>query len=220
MTIQPLLLAVDDEPGILRLLKLELGAQGFKVLTASNGDEAIRVIEERRPDCVLLDVMMPGESGLEVMKKIRERGRTPVLLLTAKDKETDKVRGLELGADSLDAVSPRRSSGQPGSDSGPGALLPYLALLPVGFTRPPCCQDAGALLPHHFTLTRADAGGMFLLHWPSAFAAQVLPGTVPGGVRTFLCETAAAAWPAGRLHTTPSFVPPFAQTSLRDMYAV
>lgn len=99
MTIQPLLLAVDDEPGILRLLKLELGAQGFKVLTASNGDEAIRVIEERRPDCVLLDVMMPGESGLEVMKKIRERGRTPVLLLTAKDKETDKVRGLELGAD-------------------------------------------------------------------------------------------------------------------------
>ncbi|MGE5597736.1 MAG: response regulator transcription factor [Hyphomicrobiales bacterium] len=99
MTIQPLLLAVDDEPGILRLLKLELGAQGFKVLTASNGDEAIRTIEERRPDVVLLDIMMPGESGLEVMKKIRERTRTPVLLLTAKDKETDKVRGLELGAD-------------------------------------------------------------------------------------------------------------------------
>lgn len=99
MTIQPLLLAVDDEPGILRLLKLELGAQGFKVLTAPNGDEAIRTIEERRPDVVLLDIMMPGESGLEIMKKIRERGRTPVLLLTAKDKETDKVRGLELGAD-------------------------------------------------------------------------------------------------------------------------
>jgi len=99
MTIQPLLLAVDDEPGILRLLKLELGSQGFKVLTASNGDEAIRTIEERRPDVVLLDIMMPGESGLEVMKKIRERTRTPVLLLTAKDKETDKVRGLELGAD-------------------------------------------------------------------------------------------------------------------------
>lgn len=99
MTIQPLLLAVDDEPGILRLLKLELGSQGFKVLTATNGDEAIRTIEERRPDAVLLDIMMPGESGLEVMKKIRERTRTPVLLLTAKDRETDKVRGLELGAD-------------------------------------------------------------------------------------------------------------------------
>lgn len=99
MSIQPLLLAVDDEPGILRLLKLELGSQGFKVLTASNGDEAIRTIEERRPDAVLLDIMMPGESGLEIMKKIRERTRTPVLLLTAKDKETDKVRGLELGAD-------------------------------------------------------------------------------------------------------------------------
>ena len=86
---------------------------------------------------------------------------------------------------SLDDASLRRSSGQPGSDNGPGALLPYLALLPVGFARPPCCQDAGALLPHHFTLTR-EAGGMFLLHFPSACAARALPGTVPGGVRTFL----------------------------------
>ncbi len=86
----------------------------------------------------------------------------------------------------LDGASLRRSSSQPGSGNGPGALLPYLALLWVGFARPPCCQDAGALLPHHFTLTRVSTGGMFLLRFPSARAARALPGTLPGGVRTFL----------------------------------
>ena len=62
----------------------------------------------------------------------------------------------------------------------------YLALLRVGFAKPTCHHAAGALLPHHFTLTGLAAGGMFLLHWPSARAARVLPGTLPGGVRTFL----------------------------------
>jgi len=64
-----------------------------------------------------------------------------------------------------------------------------LALLRVGFARPDCCQAAGALLPHHFTLTLPKKGGMFLLHFPSAYAAQALPGTLPDGVRTFLCGT-------------------------------
>lgn len=99
MTTQPLLLAVDDEAGILRLIKLELTAQGFRVMTASNGEEALRLVEERRPDCVLLDVVMPEITGLEVMRRIRERTNTPIILVTAKDKDADKVRGLELGAD-------------------------------------------------------------------------------------------------------------------------
>ena len=99
MTTQPLLLAVDDEAGILRLIKLELTAQGFRVMTASNGEEALRIVEERRPDCVLLDVVMPEITGLEVMRRIRERSNTPIILVTAKDKDADKVRGLELGAD-------------------------------------------------------------------------------------------------------------------------
>jgi len=88
---------------------------------------------------------------------------------------------------SLGAASLRRSSGQPGSADGPGTLLPYSALLRVGFAWPPRYRDAGALLPHHFTLTGNVPGGMFLWHFPSAHAAQVLPGTLPGGVRTFLC---------------------------------
>lgn len=99
MSIDPLLLVVDDEAGILRLMKLELSAQGFRVITASDGESAITMAEEHRPDAILLDVMMPGISGLEVMRRLRERSNVPVLLVTAKDKDTDKVRGLELGAD-------------------------------------------------------------------------------------------------------------------------
>lgn len=99
MTAEPLLLVVDDEAGILRLMKLELSAQGFRVITASDGESAIAMAEEHRPDVILLDIMMPGASGLEVMRRLRERSNVPVLLVTARDKDTDKVRGLELGAD-------------------------------------------------------------------------------------------------------------------------
>ena len=81
----------------------------------------------------------------------------------------------------------------PGVVTGRAALLPYLVLLQVGFARPPRYRDAGALLPHHFTLTLPKKGGLFLLHFPSARAAQELPGTLPAGVRTFLYELALTA---------------------------
>ena len=99
MTAEPLVLAVDDEPGILRLLKLELSAQGFRVLTATSGEEALSVAEEHRPDIVLLDVVMPDMTGMEVMRRLRERASTPVILVTAKDTDSDKIQGLGLGAD-------------------------------------------------------------------------------------------------------------------------
>jgi len=99
MTAQPLVLAVDDEAGILRLIKIELGEQGFRVVTASDGDEALRLAEEQRPDIVLLDVIMPEMTGLEVMRRLREQSNAPVILVTAKDSDKDKVGGLELGAD-------------------------------------------------------------------------------------------------------------------------
>jgi two-component system KDP operon response regulator KdpE len=99
MNVEPLVLAVDDEAGILRVIKLELGAHGFRVITASNGEEALRLAAEQRPDIALLDIVMPEMSGLEVMRRLRERSNVPVILLTAKGSETDKVRGLELGAD-------------------------------------------------------------------------------------------------------------------------
>jgi len=99
MTSEPLVLAVDDEAGILRLIKLELSQQGFRVVTAGDGEEALRTAEEQRPDIVLLDIVMPEMTGLEVMRKLREQSNAPVILVTAKDTDSDKVRGLELGAD-------------------------------------------------------------------------------------------------------------------------
>lgn len=99
MNNEPLLLVVDDEAGILRLMKLELSSQGFRVITAPDGEQAVKLAEDHRPDAVLLDVMMPGLSGLEVMRRLRERSNLPIILVTAKDKDSDKVRGLELGAD-------------------------------------------------------------------------------------------------------------------------
>ena len=99
MANEPLVLAVDDEMGILRLITLELTAQGFRVITASTGDEALTIAEAQRPDIVLLDVVMPEMTGHEVLRALRERAPVPVILVTARDREIDKVRGLELGAD-------------------------------------------------------------------------------------------------------------------------
>jgi DNA-binding response OmpR family regulator len=99
VTAEPLVLAVDDEAGILRLIKLELTTQGFRVVTAESGEEALRTAEEQRPDIALLDIVMPEMTGLEVMRKLRERTTIPVILLTAKGSDADKVRGLEMGAD-------------------------------------------------------------------------------------------------------------------------
>ena len=99
MTVEPLILAVDDEAGILRLIRLELSEQGFRVVVSSDGEEAIRTFEQQRPDVVVLDIMLPDMSGLEVMRRLRERSNTPIILLTARDHDEDKVRGLELGAD-------------------------------------------------------------------------------------------------------------------------
>jgi two-component system KDP operon response regulator KdpE len=99
MANEPLVLAVDDEPGVLRLIKLELSAQGFRVITAEDGESALSLAEEHRPDIVLLDVMMPGMTGLETLRALRERWNIPVVLVTARDREIDKVRGLEMGAD-------------------------------------------------------------------------------------------------------------------------
>lgn len=99
MAVEPLVLAVDDEAAIARLVKLELSELGFRVITAGGGEEALTVIEEQRPDIVLLDVVMPGMNGIETMRAIRERWQMPVILVTARDRELDKVRGLESGAD-------------------------------------------------------------------------------------------------------------------------
>jgi two-component system KDP operon response regulator KdpE len=92
-------LVVDDDHGVLRLVELELSEQGFDVRTALTAKDALTAAYEQRPDLVILDVMLPDRSGLEVMRELRERVPVPIILLTARGADNDKVRGLELGAD-------------------------------------------------------------------------------------------------------------------------
>jgi len=99
MDTSPLVLAVDDESWTLRRLKLELGERGFQVVTAGSGQEGLAIAEERRPDIVLLDIVIPDMAGLEVLRTLRKRSPAPVIILTAKNGDADKVRGLEQGAD-------------------------------------------------------------------------------------------------------------------------
>ncbi len=92
-------LVVDDEPRIVQLARDYLEHAGFAVLTAGDGRSAIHAFRTRRPDLVVLDLGLPGLDGLDVTRAIRSEGQTPVVMLTARDDELDKVLGLELGAD-------------------------------------------------------------------------------------------------------------------------
>ncbi|WP_425807942.1 response regulator [Desulfitobacterium sp. Sab5] len=96
------ILVVDDEEPIQELLKFNLENEGYNVLIAFDGPAALKMIEEKRPDLVVLDVMLPGMDGLEVCNQLRQNSKLrdlPVIMLTAKGEEIDKVLGLELGAD-------------------------------------------------------------------------------------------------------------------------
>jgi DNA-binding response OmpR family regulator len=96
------ILVADDEPDVLALLTLNLQRAGFEVLRAEDGERALRVAREENPALVVLDLMMPGLSGLEVAKQLKQSPATagiPVLMLTAKSEEVDRIVGLELGAD-------------------------------------------------------------------------------------------------------------------------
>lgn len=93
------ILVVDDKPNVRLMLKDYLSEQGFRVVTANNGREAIFTARHEKPDLILLDIMMPEMDGYEFMRQYRRERQTPVILLTARMDETDKVVGLELGAD-------------------------------------------------------------------------------------------------------------------------
>jgi two-component system KDP operon response regulator KdpE len=99
MTDKPRVLAVDDEAGVLRLIKLELSEQGYEVATAEDGAQALQAVNEQAPDIVVLDVMLPDIDGLELLKQLRETGSFPIIMLTARDRDIDKAHGLDMGAD-------------------------------------------------------------------------------------------------------------------------
>lgn len=93
------ILVVDDEERMVRFIRLNLEHDGFQVISAYRGYEALEKVRTEIPDLVLLDVMLPDLDGFEVLKLIRESSNIPVIMLTAKGEEDDRVRGLELGAD-------------------------------------------------------------------------------------------------------------------------
>ena len=93
------ILVVDDDTNTCELLRLYLTKEGYQVTTANDGEEGLEKFNQLKPDMVLLDVMMPRMDGLEVCRRIRKLGNTPVMMLTAKGETFDKVLGLELGAD-------------------------------------------------------------------------------------------------------------------------
>jgi DNA-binding response OmpR family regulator len=92
-------LIVDDEPTIVEVVQLYLQREGFEVATAADGQSALDAVARRRPDLMVLDLMLPQIDGLEIIRRVRSSGALPIIMLTARGEETDRVVGLELGAD-------------------------------------------------------------------------------------------------------------------------
>lgn len=129
------ILVVDDEPAMTDLLAYNLRAANYEVLVAADGRTALQLAREAEPDLILLDLMLPEVDGLEVCRQLRKSGDVPVIMITARGEETDRVVGLELGADDyvckpfsvrelmarIKAVLRRRGSG--GKDSGESGIL-------------------------------------------------------------------------------------------------
>jgi len=96
---KPLILVVDDDPGILKLVTLNLELEGYQVITARDGKSAIQLVENQQPTLVILDIMMPGIDGFQTCQGIREFSEVPVIMLTAKGRTEDVIQGLAAGAD-------------------------------------------------------------------------------------------------------------------------
>ncbi len=93
------ILVVDDKPRYLKLVRYNLEAAGYEVLTAASGKEAVSTVAGTNPDLIILDIRLPGINGYEVCTRIREFSSTPIITLTVKGEEPEKVQGLRLGAD-------------------------------------------------------------------------------------------------------------------------
>jgi two-component system response regulator RegX3 len=99
MTTQPVVLVVEDEPSFVEALTIGLTREGFRVVSVTDGFEAVQRFDEVEPDIVLLDVMLPRLSGIDVCRQLRKRSSVPIIMVTAKGAEIDTVVGLEVGAD-------------------------------------------------------------------------------------------------------------------------
>src|SRR5262245_15122403 len=99
---KPTILVVEDEAAISTLLAYNLQKEGYRVVEAVDGEEALLIVDEQKPDLILLDWMLPQTSGIEVCRRLRIRPETrniPIIMLTARGEEADRIRGLDIGAD-------------------------------------------------------------------------------------------------------------------------
>jgi two-component system KDP operon response regulator KdpE len=187
------ILIVDDEIEVVRALRRSLTAHGYTVLTATSGEEAIKVTDEQRPDLLLLDLMLPGMSGLDVCRSIRATSNVPILVLSVKDTEHEKVRALDLGADdyipkpfgmievlarirvALRHVARAQTGTEPLFQLGP---------LSVDFARRQV-QLNGTDVP--LTPTEYDLLKVFIIHRGKILTRQMLLSQVWGGRGTRTC---------------------------------
>ncbi len=93
------ILVVDDEPQILRVMRVSLPARGYNIVTAADGEQALDEIHKQMPDLIILDLAMPGMGGLEACRRVREFSSVPIIVLSAKGSESDKIAALDMGAD-------------------------------------------------------------------------------------------------------------------------
>jgi DNA-binding response OmpR family regulator len=135
------IMVVDDEPRIVSVIESYLAQYGYRVIKSYNGEEALLLAEREKPDLIILDIMMPKMDGYEFLRQHRKRANTPIIFLTAKVEDEDKVLGLELGADDY-MVKPFR----------PRELMARIrAVMRRGVLAEP---DAGVLTIHNLTLNR------------------------------------------------------------------
>jgi two-component system response regulator ResD len=158
--VEPLVLVADDEPMVREVLERYLQKDGFRVRSVEDGPAAVAAFAEAGPDLVLLDLMLPGLDGLEVFRRIRAESPTPVIMLTARGLETDRVVGLELGADDYVAkpFSPRevvarvRAVLRRSTPSTPGGIQRF-GRLEIDVARREVCRDGN---PVHLTRKEFD----------------------------------------------------------------
>ena len=152
-------LIIDDDEKLQKLLREYLGGNGFPVRTLSDGSEVLQTIRSESPDIIILDIMLPGKDGLEVLKDIRRDHTIPVIMLTAKGEDTDRIVGLELGADDylpkpfnprellarMKAILRRAVSADTGKASLEGGLLIKAGGLTLNQAKQTVATEAGEL---------------------------------------------------------------------------
>ncbi|MFV0623387.1 response regulator transcription factor [Sphingomonas sp. ac-8] len=149
------ILVADDDPHIRQLLVFALGKAGLDAIEAEDGEAALAMVETHRPDLIVLDINMPRLDGLEVCRRLRATADLPILFLSSRDDEIDRVLGIELGADDyvVKPFSPRE------------VVARVMAILRRTHARPPAADHAGAAI-HHARLT-LDVEG-WQAHWDTS----------------------------------------------------